>query len=65
MLNLLRKSAARRQFVQRLQDQLVARARAPILFQLFAVPDSFDGRFDLMTFHAWMVLERLSGRGHE
>jgi cytochrome b pre-mRNA-processing protein 3 len=59
MLNLLRKSATRKAFVRGLYDQLVARARAPFFFRELGVPDSIDGRFDLMALHAWLVLERL------
>ena len=59
MLNLLRNSSARKLLVQSLLDQLVARARAPVFFAGLAVPDTLDGRFDLVTLHAWLVLERL------
>ena len=59
MLNLLRKSADRKQFAHRLQDQLVIRARDPVFFAQLGVPDSMDGRFDLVVLHAWLVLERL------
>ena len=61
MLNLLRKSATRKAFTQGLYDQLVARARAPVFFLELHVPDSLDGRFDLVALHAWLVLERLGG----
>jgi cytochrome b pre-mRNA-processing protein 3 len=63
MLNLLRTRSARRQFVSRLQDQLVARAREPVFFRDFAIPDTVDGRFDLTVLHAWLVLERLNEAG--
>ena len=63
MLNLLRKSAARKAFARALYDQLVERARAPLFFRELAVPDSIDGRFDLVTLHAWLVLERLKSAG--
>jgi cytochrome b pre-mRNA-processing protein 3 len=59
MLNLLRNSSARKLLVQSLLDQLVARARAPVFFADLGVPDTLDGRFDLVTLHAWLVLERL------
>jgi cytochrome b pre-mRNA-processing protein 3 len=59
MLNLLRNSSARKQLVQGLQDQLVVRARAPVFFTGLGVPDTLDGRFDLVILHAWLVLERL------
>jgi cytochrome b pre-mRNA-processing protein 3 len=63
MLNLLRKSAARKAFARALYDQLVERARAPLFFRELAVPDNIDGRFDLVTLHAWLVLERLKSAG--
>jgi cytochrome b pre-mRNA-processing protein 3 len=62
MLNLLRNSSARKLLVQSLQDQLVARARAPVFFAGLGVPDTLDGRFDLVTLHAWLVLERLKAQ---
>lgn len=59
MLNLLRRSAARRQFAARLEAQLVARARDPYFFRVLNVPDTMDGRFDLVALHGWLALERL------
>jgi cytochrome b pre-mRNA-processing protein 3 len=61
MLNLLRKSAARKALGTRLHALLVSRAREPVFFREFAVPDTIDGRFDLLTLHAWLALEHLSG----
>jgi len=59
MLNLLRKSAARKEFAIRLEGQLAARARDPFFFRALRVPDTVDGRFDLVALHGWLVLERL------
>jgi cytochrome b pre-mRNA-processing protein 3 len=59
MLKVLRKSAVRKQTVQRLYAAVVERARAPVFFTKFGVPDTIDGRFDLLTLHAWMVLGQL------
>jgi cytochrome b pre-mRNA-processing protein 3 len=61
MLNLLRKSAARKQQAHRLYDGLVSRAREPVFFARFGVADSLDGRFDMLAFHAWLVLTELKG----
>lgn len=63
MLNLLRKSAARKEFAARLESQLVARAREPFFFRTLNVPDTVDGRFDMVTLHGWMALERLKAAG--
>jgi cytochrome b pre-mRNA-processing protein 3 len=59
MLNILGKSAARKQVVRSLYAATVARAREPMFFTKFGVPDTIDGRFDLLTLHAWLVLEKL------
>lgn len=61
MLNLLKQSAARKQAVAGLYGSLVARAREPVFFTALGVPDSVDGRFDLLVFHAWLVLAELKG----
>ena len=61
MLNLLRKSAVRKQQAHRLYDGLVSRAREPVFFSGFGVADSLDGRFDMLAFHAWLVLKELKG----
>lgn len=65
MLNLLRKSAARKQEGARLHDGLVSRARETVFFRDFGVADSIDGRFDLLVFHGWMALAELQARGAE
>ena len=63
MLNALRKSAERRKLVERLCAGIIARARAGEFFAIFHVPDTIDGRFDLVTLHAWLVLSRLQETG--
>lgn len=63
MLNLLRKSTARKLSGQRLHDDLVSRARQPVFFTSFGVADSIDGRFDLVVLHAWLVLAGLKEKG--
>src|SRR6266481_70783 len=48
---------------RRVYDLLVARAREPIFHTVFAVPDTIDGRFDLLTLHAFLVLDVLKSQG--
>ncbi|HET7084544.1 MAG TPA: ubiquinol-cytochrome C chaperone family protein [Rhizomicrobium sp.] len=59
MLNLLKDFKTRKQEAARLYDGLVARAREPVFFAGFGVADSLDGRFDVLVFHAWLVLAEL------
>jgi cytochrome b pre-mRNA-processing protein 3 len=61
MLNLLKDFAARKQETQAFYDDLVSRAREPVFFTGFGVADSLDGRFDMLAFHAWLVLRELKG----
>jgi cytochrome b pre-mRNA-processing protein 3 len=61
MLNLLGKSAARKQQAASLYDGLVSRAREPVFFSRLGVADSLDGRFDLLVLHAWLMLAALKG----
>ncbi|HEX3485081.1 MAG TPA: ubiquinol-cytochrome C chaperone family protein [Micropepsaceae bacterium] len=46
-----------------LYDSLVARARAPVFHLKFGVPDTIDGRFDLLTLHGFVLLDALKSAG--
>ncbi|HEX3943990.1 MAG TPA: ubiquinol-cytochrome C chaperone family protein [Rhizomicrobium sp.] len=59
MLNVLRRSARVTRLARLLCADLINHARAPEFFQVLAVPDTIDGRFDLVALHTWLVLERL------
>jgi cytochrome b pre-mRNA-processing protein 3 len=59
VLKHLQRSTACKALARRLHATFVAQARKPDFFGRFRVPDTMDGRFDLMTLHGWLVLERL------
>ncbi|MBM3571918.1 MAG: hypothetical protein FJX52_06075 [Alphaproteobacteria bacterium] len=44
---------------------IVAQARQPIFYTTLGVPDTVDGRFELIALHAFLVLQRLKGQGEE
>jgi len=48
---------------RRLYDGLVVRAREPVFHREFGVPDTIDGRFDLLALHAFAVLDALKSAG--
>src|SRR5690349_11335210 len=64
MLTRLRRSRSERALAERLLAGIVARTREPVFYAGLNVPDTIDGRFDLITLHAWMVLERLGELGN-
>jgi cytochrome b pre-mRNA-processing protein 3 len=63
MLNAFRKSAGRRKHAESLLAALMERARGAEFFGALGVADTIDGRFDLVTLHAWLVLKRLEAQG--
>src|SRR6202008_1112845 len=46
----------------RLHAAITARSREPVFYRQFDVPDTIDGRFDLLTLHAFLVMEALKTR---
>lgn len=63
MLTALKESNKERELANRLHEAIIGRARAPEFFATFGVPDSLDGRFDLVVLHAWLALGRLREPG--
>lgn len=43
-----------------LYGRIVARSREPAFYACLGVPDSPEGRFDLLTLHAFLVMDALS-----
>lgn len=50
---------------ERLHDALIDRIRQPIFYIAYGVPDTFEGRFDLLVLHVGLVLRRLRDLGPE
>ena len=46
-------------------EAIVAAARHPRLYAAYGVPDTVDGRYDMIILHVILVLERLKTTGHE
>jgi cytochrome b pre-mRNA-processing protein 3 len=47
--------------IETIYGMIVAQAREPLFYRDFGVPDTVNGRFDLLLLHLWMVLRRLKG----
>jgi cytochrome b pre-mRNA-processing protein 3 len=59
MLSWLFGRATNQTMIDRLHAEIVAAARDPAFFTSYAVADTFEGRFEILTIHAWLVLRRL------
>lgn len=63
LLNRLRGRATRRDRAHALYGALVEQARRPWFYGNLGVPDTVDGRFDMIVLHAFLVLRRLRDAG--
>ena len=55
----LRRAKGRRAAALAAYGRIIERARDPAFYLAAEVPDSFDGRFELLALHAFLVLHRL------
>ena len=46
--------------IEAIYGMIVTQAREPLFYRDLAVPDTVNGRFDLLVLHLWMVLRRLT-----
>ncbi len=47
--------------IERLYGAIVAQARRPVFYTDFCVPDTVEGRFELLLLHTFLVCHRLKG----
>ena len=45
--------------IEAIYGMIVTQAREPLFYRDLGVPDTVNGRFDLIVLHLWMVLRRL------
>ncbi|MEM6537097.1 MAG: ubiquinol-cytochrome C chaperone family protein [Pseudomonadota bacterium] len=62
VLDLLRKSPTRRA-AEKLYTAVIAAARRPKPFVEFGVPDTVEGRFEMLSAHVYLILRRLKAEG--
>ncbi len=43
--------------------KIVGQARDPVFYRDLGVPDTLDGRFDMVVLHVFLVMHRLKGQG--
>jgi cytochrome b pre-mRNA-processing protein 3 len=45
--------------IEAIYGMIVTQAREPLFYRDFGVPDTVNGRFDLLLLHLWLLLRRL------
>jgi cytochrome b pre-mRNA-processing protein 3 len=61
MISHLFRRAPRGDTITALYGTIVAQARAPAFYQVYALPDTVNGRLEMVMLHAVLVLLRLEG----
>ena len=49
--------------IETIYGMIVTQAREPLFYRDLGVPDTVNGRFDLLLMHLWLVLRRLKRAG--
>jgi cytochrome b pre-mRNA-processing protein 3 len=63
MLGRLFKKKISEHIVAKLYGTIVEQARRPEFFTSLGVPDTVEGRFEMVALHAWLVMRRLAQGG--
>jgi cytochrome b pre-mRNA-processing protein 3 len=61
MLSWLTRRAERKANAHNLYGSIVALSRSPAIYDTLKVPDTIEGRFEIMLLHMFATLERLNG----
>ncbi|MEN0040557.1 MAG: ubiquinol-cytochrome C chaperone family protein [Pseudomonadota bacterium] len=59
LMGLAKRQNTSQSHADRLYGAVVARARDPLFFRRFEVPDTFDGRFEALVLHLFLLHHRL------
>ena len=51
--------SSQRGTIEAIYGMIVTQAREPSFYRAMAVPDTVNGRFDLLLLHLWLILRRL------
>jgi cytochrome b pre-mRNA-processing protein 3 len=51
--------------IETIYGMIVAQAREPLFYQALGVPDTVNGRFDMVVLHMWMVLRQMKRLGED
>lgn len=63
MFALLKRKKEKHAAAEALYRAIMAQSREPVFYELYSVPDTIDGRFDLVCLHAFLVMDRLYEEG--
>lgn len=65
IFNLFKKDRKQEELADQLYQQLVNQARLPVFYTDYAIPDTINGRFEMLLLHSYMLFHRLRKEDEE
>jgi cytochrome b pre-mRNA-processing protein 3 len=65
MLHWLRRNSELKRTAHQLYERIVAQARSESFYREMGVPDTMEGRFEMIVLHLFLVRERLKSEGED
>ena len=65
MFTYFKKRKERKAKARALYEAAEAQARLPVFYESYAVPDTVDGRFEMICLHCYILMRRLKAAGEE
>ena len=65
MFTLFKQRHERKKKAHELYEVIRVRARAPVFYTEYGVPDNLDGRFELLSLHCFIMMSRLQREGQK
>jgi cytochrome b pre-mRNA-processing protein 3 len=65
MFNYFKQNRARKERAKALYEAAEAQARRPVFYIDYGVPDSVDGRFEMISLHCYILMRRLGAAGQQ
>ncbi|MGI9386881.1 MAG: ubiquinol-cytochrome C chaperone family protein [Methyloligellaceae bacterium] len=65
ILHLIRQRSEKKRRAQQVYGSIVALARRPEFYRFWRVPDTINGRFDMIVLHLFLLLQRLKQDGEQ
>nr|HMS45365.1 ubiquinol-cytochrome C chaperone family protein [Alphaproteobacteria bacterium] len=59
MFKFIKKNALEQKYAENLYQRIVQQSRIKIFYTDFSIPDTIDGRYEVLVLHSWLFLKRL------
>ena len=59
MINFWRRIRLHQQQIGHLYQMIIGQSRSVEIYQAFSIPDTIDGRYEVLVLHTWLILQRL------